>query len=88
MKLLAAYIRSECAARVIRELYETGVRGVTAYEVCGISGEAPTFLYSKRPLEVVHLPEGIKLEILCSEESLDRINYWPGRRAREVQGTA
>lgn len=73
MKLLVAYIRTECAARVIRELYETGVRGVTAYEVRGIRGETSTFLYSKRPFEVVHLPEAIKLEILCSEESLDRI---------------
>ncbi len=73
MKLLVAYRRAECAARVIRELYETGVRGVTAYEVRGIRGEASTFLYSKRPFEVAHLPAAVKLEILCAEESLDSI---------------
>ena len=82
MKLLVAYIRAECAARVLRELYETGVRGVTAYEVRGIRGEASTFLYSKRPFEVAHLPEAVKLEILCDEESLDSILQLLARTAR------
>lgn len=73
MKLIIAYIRLDRAANVMRELYETGVGGITAYVVRGMSGETSTFLYSKRPFEVNHLPESVKLEIFCSDESVDNI---------------
>lgn len=73
MKLIIAYIRLDRAANVMRELYETGVGGITAYVVRGMSGETSTFLYSKRPFEVNHLPESVKLEIFCSDESIDDI---------------
>jgi hypothetical protein len=33
MKLVIAYIRTECAAHVMRELHETGVGGITCYRV-------------------------------------------------------
>jgi nitrogen regulatory protein PII len=36
VKLVIAYIRTECAAQVMRELYEAGVGGITAYAVHGI----------------------------------------------------
>jgi nitrogen regulatory protein PII len=71
---------------VLRELYETGVGGITAYVVRGMSGETSTFLYSKRPFEVNHLPESVKLEIFCSDESIDDIvkllaeTAWTGNR--------
>jgi len=82
MKLIIAYIRTECAARVMRELYEAGVGGITAYPVRGISGEASTFLYSKRPFEINHLPESLKLEVVCSDESLEKIVQLVAQSAR------
>ena len=73
MKLVIAYIRMECAADVMRALHKAGVGGLTAYAVRGMSGETSTFLYSKRPFEINHLPESLKLEVVCSEESVDKI---------------
>lgn len=73
MKVIIAYIRVDCAADVMRDLYEAGVGAITAYRVHGMSGETSTFLYSKRPFEINHLPESVKLEVVCSEESLDKI---------------
>lgn len=73
MKLIIAYIRVECAAHVMRELHKAGVGGITAYVVRGMSGETSTFLYSKHPFEVNHLPESVKLEVVCSDESIDNI---------------
>ena len=82
MKLVIAYIRTECTAHVLRELYEAGVGGVTCYMVHGMSGEKPTFLYSTRPFEVQHLPPALKLEVICSEESVDNIVKLLARTAR------
>jgi nitrogen regulatory protein PII len=73
VKLLAAYIRAERAADVMRALHKAEIGGVTTYEVHGMSGETATFLHSNRPFEVRHLPEFIKLEVVCHEEILDRI---------------
>jgi nitrogen regulatory protein PII len=73
MKLIIAYIRMHRAADVMRELYKAGVGGLTAYEVRGMSGEKSTVFYSKRPFEIHHLPESVKLEIICPEESIDGI---------------
>lgn len=72
MKLVIAYIRTECAAHVMRELYQAGAGGITCYRVHGMRGETSTFLYSKRPFEIDHLPESIKLEVFCPEESVDK----------------
>jgi nitrogen regulatory protein P-II 1 len=72
MKLVIAYIRTECAAHVMRELYEAGAGGITCYRVHGMRGETSTFLYSKRPFEIDHLPESVKLEVFCPEESVDK----------------
>lgn len=73
MKLVIAYIRTECAAHVMRDLYEAGGGGITCYMVHGIRSEKPTFLYSTRPFEVHHLPAALKLEMICSEDSVDDI---------------
>jgi nitrogen regulatory protein P-II 1 len=35
-------------------------------------GETSTFLYSKRPFDIDHLPESVKLEVVCPEESVDK----------------
>ena len=72
MKLVIAYIRTECAAHVMRELLETGVGGITCYRVHGMRGETSTFLYSKRPFDIDHLLESVKLEVVCPEESVDK----------------
>jgi hypothetical protein len=58
MKLVIAYIRTECAAHVIRGR----VGGITCYMVHGMRSEKPTFLYSTRPFEVHHPPASLKLE--------------------------
>ena len=36
MKMIIAYIRTECFAQVMRELYKVGVGGVTCYRMHGI----------------------------------------------------
>jgi nitrogen regulatory protein PII len=41
--------------------------------VHGMRSEKPTFLYSTRPFEVHHLPAALKLEMICSEDSVDDI---------------
>jgi len=73
MKLVVAYIRTDYAAAVIHELYKAGVRGLTAYAVRGMSGEKSPFFYSKHPFEIDHLPDSLKLEVVCAEESTDKI---------------
>ncbi len=73
MKIITAYLRAECAPKVMRKLYETGVRGLSAYWVHGISGETSTFLHSKRPYDLSHLPESLKVEVICDDGSVDRI---------------
>jgi nitrogen regulatory protein P-II 1 len=82
MKVISAYIRVDCAAKVVRDMYEAGVGGITAYTVHGMSGETSTFLYSKHPFEVNHLPESVKLEVVCSEESVDKIIQLIAQSAR------
>ncbi len=73
MKIITAYLRAECAPKVMRKLYETGVGGLSAYWVHGISGETSTFLHSKHPYELSHLPESLKVEVICDDGSVDRI---------------
>jgi nitrogen regulatory protein PII len=82
MKMAIAYIRTECAADVMRDLYEAGVGGVTCYMVHGMRSEKPTFLYSTRPFEVHHLPASLKLEVVCSEERIDQVVNLIARAAR------
>jgi nitrogen regulatory protein PII len=82
MKLAIAYIRTECAAEVMRDLYEAGMGGITCYVVHGIRSEKPTFLYSTRPFEVHHLPAALKLEVICDEERIDEVISLIGRAAR------
>jgi nitrogen regulatory protein PII len=82
MKLITAYIRAKRAADVMRELHKAGVGGFTAYAVRGMSGETSTFLYSKHPFEINHLPEAVKLELLCTEESVDGMVQLIARAAR------
>jgi nitrogen regulatory protein PII len=73
MKMISAYVRTQCAPHLIRELHKAGVKGLTAYIVHGMSGETSTFLYSKRPFELTHLPESLKIEVICDEGSIDKI---------------
>jgi len=57
----------------MRALHKAGVGGLTAYEVRGMSGETFTFLHSKRPYELGHLPESLKIEVICEDDSVDKI---------------
>ena len=82
MKIVTAYVRRECAPRLMRELHEAGVSGLTAYEVRGMSGEAATFFYSKRPYELSHLPESLKIEVICEDDSVDKIVALIAQQAR------
>ena len=82
MKLIIAYIRVDSCANVMRELYEADVGGITCYMVHGMSGETSTFLHSKRPFEISHLPESVKLEVFCAAEGVDKIVRLIARAAR------
>jgi nitrogen regulatory protein P-II 1 len=73
MKMVSAYVREAYTSRLIQELYQAGVKGLTAYVVHGLSGEVPTFLYSKRPFELDHLPQSLKVEIICEDGSVDEV---------------
>ena len=73
MKLVVAYVREKCAASVVRELHKADIGGITAYPVRGMSGEVTPVFYSKRPFEIGHLPDAVKFEVVCPEESVDRI---------------
>jgi nitrogen regulatory protein P-II 1 len=66
----------------MRELHDAGAGGLSAYVVRGMSGEASTFLYSKRPFEPSHLPETLKIEVICDETSVDRIVELIARQAK------
>ncbi len=85
MKMIIAYIRTECSAEVMRELYNAGIGD---YQVHGIRSERPTFLYSTRPFELYHLPAALKLEVVCPEERCDEIIRLIARRVREIAVTA
>ena len=67
---------------VLRELYKAGVGGLTAYAVRGMSGETSTFLHSKRPFQLNSLPASVKLEVVCTEESFDKIVRFVAQAAR------
>jgi nitrogen regulatory protein P-II 1 len=82
MKIITAYVRTERAAQLMRALHNAGVSGVSAYIVHGVSGETSTFLYSKRPFEPSHLPESLKLEVICDEESVETIIQLIAREAK------
>lgn len=82
MKIVIAYMRTQCAPQLMRALHEAGVGGLTASVVRGISGETSTFLYSKRPYELGHLPESLKIEVICEDDSVDRIIALIAQQAR------
>ena len=71
--MVTAYIRKFRAPAVLRALYESGVGGLTAYIVHGMSGEKSTFFYSGHPFEPAHLPEAVKIEVVCAEDMTDQI---------------
>ena len=71
MKLLVAYIRPECTSNVMRALYKAGVGGISAYEVRGLRAETRSSLYTHHPFELAHLEEAVKLEAICTDESID-----------------
>ncbi len=73
MKIITAYVRTECATKLMRKLYEADIGGLTAYMVRGISGETSTFLHSKRPYELGHLPESLKIEAICDDGCVEKI---------------
>jgi nitrogen regulatory protein PII len=82
MKLVIAYIRTEFAEDLMRELYSAGIGGITCYMVHGMSSEKQSFLYMKHPFEVDHLPASLKLEVVCTADSVDRIVSLFARIAR------
>jgi len=82
MVIILAYVRESQASAVLRALHDAGVGGLTAYSVHGMSGERPTFLYSDRPFEPEHLPESVKIELVCSEEAADSIVALIAKEAR------
>ena len=75
-------VRTKRAAQLMRALHEFGVGGLSAYNVRGLSGETATFFYSKRPFEPEHLPEALKIEVFCEDESVDGIVAVIAREAR------
>ena len=72
MKLIVAYIRPDCTSNVMRALYKAGVGGISAYEVRGLRAETKSTLYTQHPFELYHLDEAVKLEAICTDESIDR----------------
>lgn len=82
MKIVTAYVRTQCGPQLMRALHEAGVSGLTAYGVRGMSGETATFLYSKRPFELGHLPESLKIEVICEDNSVDKIIALIAQQAR------
>lgn len=80
--MVTAYVRTERAAHLLRALHDAGVSGVSAYSVHGVSGETSTFLYSKRPFEPSHLPESLKIEMICDEQSVETIVQLIAREAK------
>jgi nitrogen regulatory protein P-II 1 len=72
MVMIVAYVRSLRAPALLRTLHGRGI-GVTAFLVHGLSGEKSTFLYSSHPFEPAHLPEAVKIEVVCNEESVDEV---------------
>jgi nitrogen regulatory protein P-II 1 len=82
VKIVIAYVRTERGAQVIRALHQLGVGGLSTYVVRGMSGEASTFFYSKRPFEPSHLPETLKIEVICDEASVDKIVEVIAREAK------
>ena len=68
MKLVIAYIRTEFAEDLMM--------------VHGMSGEKQSFLYTKHPFEIDHLPASLKLEVVRAEESVDQIVSLFARIAR------
>jgi nitrogen regulatory protein PII len=73
MKLVIAYIRPELTSNVMRALYKAGVGGISAYEVRGLRAETKSSLYTHHPFELDHLDEAVKLEAICTDESIDRM---------------
>jgi nitrogen regulatory protein PII len=73
MMLVIAYVRKLRAPAVLRALHEAGVGGATAYVVHGMSGDKATFLYSAHPFEPAHLPEAVKIEVVCAEQMTNQI---------------
>lgn len=73
MKLITAYLRIERGAELMRVLHDAGIGGLSTYVVHGMSGETSTFLYSKRPFEPDRLPESLKIEMFCEEDSIEKI---------------
>ena len=73
MKLLVAYIRPECTSNVMRALYNAGLGGISAYEVRGLRAETKSSLYTHHPFELSHLDEAVKLEAICTDESIDTL---------------
>ena len=74
MKIVTAYVRTERAAQLNHELYSCWRGRFKHYIVRGMSGETSDFFYFKHPdSEPVHLPETLKVEVICEEESVDKI---------------
>ena len=73
MKLLIAYIRPECTSNVMRALYKANMGGISAYEVRGLRAETKSSLYTHHPFELSHLDEAVKLETICTDESVDTV---------------
>ena len=71
--MVTAYVRVFLAPAVLRALHDAGVGGLTAYIVHGMSGEKSTFLYSGHPFEPAHLPQSVKIEVVCTDETADQI---------------
>ncbi len=82
MKLITAYVRIEQGAELMRVFHDAGIGGLSSYVVHGISGETSTFLYSKRPFEPDRLPESLKIEIICDEDSVEKIIQFIAQAAK------
>jgi len=73
MKEIKAYIRSEKAEFVIRELEQAGVRGMTVLDASALAGWADPEAFSFSIEYVQKYSTVVKIELICEAEDLDKL---------------
>jgi nitrogen regulatory protein P-II 1 len=71
MKEIKAYIRKSMADRVIQQLEQAGVKGMTVIDVAAIAGWADKESFSYSIEYVDKYSTVVKLEIVCEEKDTD-----------------
>ena len=71
MKLLKAYIRTTRVDKVIQALRAAGAPGITISSVHGVGYGYEPFLFTLAPNEIRKAPQVAKVEVVCSNETVD-----------------